>query len=565
MRSAQRVSRRGRGRVIGTTAAVAAAAAVVTAAILYPGYKATEVDLNDGGVWVVSKANNAAGRLNYPSKSLDGAVVPASADFDILQQASDIFIDDAGGATINPVSAANMRLGGDQKLPGSAKVSFGSNVLAVTDPSKGKVWAVSPTSLSGFSDESKPLIEQSVGITSVVGVDDTIHTLDPEVGKLTATKVDSNGKVVDSQVRSEDVLKSDGEVQMTAVGDKTVVLNQANGNIVLPGGSIVHLDDAKDAKLQQAGPAADIVAIATKDALLLQPLDGGTAAIVKSDGQGVPAAPVHVGTCTYAAWSGANKYVRECGNDTDNVRADVPNASASPSYVFRVNRDLVVLNDVNSGNVWMVNQNMQLVNNWQEVIPPLQTSDDAEKDAADEVQQMVLPDRSKPNTPPLAKPDAFGIRAGKTTLLPVLDNDGDSDGDILTVNAEERLDSGALSTVYGGTGFQIAVPAGTSGSESFKYSVDDGRGGTASTDVDLRIVPPEANNAPQPKPNRNNTLVVQSGKIANQYILPDWMDPDGDDIFAVAVSSSDPPTRSGSGPTVCSPSRTQGRVPGGKP
>ena len=49
---------------------------------------------------------------------------------------------------------------------------------------------------------------------------------------------------------------------------------------------------------------------------------------------------------------------------------DVPKASASPSYVFRVNRDLVVLNDVNSGNVWLVNQNMQLVNNWEDVIPP---------------------------------------------------------------------------------------------------------------------------------------------------------------------------------------------------
>ncbi|HKU36472.1 MAG TPA: hypothetical protein VJP90_13060, partial [Paenarthrobacter sp.] len=209
-----------RNRVIGATSVVAAVGVVVTGAILYPGFKTTEVDLNDGGVWVVSKANNAAGRLNYPSKSLDGAVVPASDDFDILQQASDIFIDDARGATINPVSAANMRLGGDQKLPGSATVSFGSKVLAVTDPSKGRVWAVSPTSISGFSDETKPLIEQSVGIASVVGVDDTIHTLDPKTGKLTATRVDADGNAVDSQVRTDQGLKADGEVQLTVVGDK---------------------------------------------------------------------------------------------------------------------------------------------------------------------------------------------------------------------------------------------------------------------------------------------------------------------------------------------------------
>lgn len=529
-----------RRRILSASAFAVAGAVVVTGAILYPGFKTTEVDLNDGGVWVVSKSKNAAGRLNYPSKSLDGAVTPASTSFDILQQAGDIFIDDSDGGTINPVNAANMRLGGDQKLPGSAAVSFGTKVLAVTDASKGKVWASSPTSIGGFSEESEPLFEQSPGVVSVVGMDDTIHTLDPKTGRLTATVVDANGKSVDSRVRNDDRLKADGKIQLTAVGDKAVVLNESTGDIVLPNGNTVHLDDARDAKLQQSGPSADTVAIATPRALLLQPLDGGTAKTVSADGQGTPAAPVRLGTCTYSAWSGANKYVRECSNEADSKRTDIPKASGSPSYVFRVNRDLVVLNDVNAGNVWMVNQNMQLVNNWDDVIPPQQTSDDADKDSADEVQQTVLPDRSKPNTAPVAKPDAYGVRAGKTTILPVLDNDADADGDVLTVSAAGPLKTGALSAVYGGTGFQIAVPAGTTGSETFKYTVDDGRGGTGGADVSLRVVPPEENNAPQPKPNRNNALVVQSGKIASQFILTDWLDPDGDDLFAVAVSSSDP-------------------------
>lgn len=143
--SGNRRAKNRRRKAIAATAFSLAAAVLVTGAILYPGgFKTTEVDLNDGGVWVVSKSKNAAGRLNYPSKSLDGAVTPASKDFDILQQAGDIFIDDPEGATINPVSAANMRLGGDQKLPGSADVSFGHKVLAVTDPSKGKVWHCRP-------------------------------------------------------------------------------------------------------------------------------------------------------------------------------------------------------------------------------------------------------------------------------------------------------------------------------------------------------------------------------------------------------------------------------------
>src|SRR4029453_15270377 len=290
-----------RPKGLSAAAFLAAAAVVVTGAILYPGFKTTDIDLNDGGVWVVSKSKNAAGRLNYPSKSLDGGVTPASTDFGILQRASDIFIDAASGASINPVSAANMRLGGDQKVPGAAEVSFGNKVLAVTDPANGKVWAVSPTSIGGFSDESQPLLEQSTGIASVVGMDDTIHTLDPKAGKLTATKVDTDGHAIDSQVRTDDALKADGEVQLAAGGGQAIVLNQTMGNIVLPGGNKVHLDDARDARLQQSGPAADFVAIATPKALLLQPLDGGTAKTVQSDGQGTPAAPVHLGSCTYAA------------------------------------------------------------------------------------------------------------------------------------------------------------------------------------------------------------------------------------------------------------------------
>ena len=47
------LNRRHKKMVTGT-AFSAAAAVVVTGAILYPGFKTTEVELNDGGVWVVS-------------------------------------------------------------------------------------------------------------------------------------------------------------------------------------------------------------------------------------------------------------------------------------------------------------------------------------------------------------------------------------------------------------------------------------------------------------------------------------------------------------------------------
>ncbi|WP_414826682.1 hypothetical protein, partial [Arthrobacter sp. Soil763] len=65
---------RARRNLLSVAAFVVAGVVLVVAAVLYPGFKTAEVELNDGGVWVVSKSKNAVGRLNYPSRVLDGAV-----------------------------------------------------------------------------------------------------------------------------------------------------------------------------------------------------------------------------------------------------------------------------------------------------------------------------------------------------------------------------------------------------------------------------------------------------------------------------------------------------------
>ncbi|MFJ6268987.1 Ig-like domain-containing protein [Pseudarthrobacter oxydans] len=527
------LNRRHKKMVTGT-AFSAAAAVVVTGAILYPGFKTTEVELNDGGVWVVSKSKNAVGRLNYPSRVLDGAVTPASTTFDILQDAGDVFVDDETGSTLNQVSPANMRLGGDKQLPGSADVSFGSEVISVTDAASGKVWAVSPSTVNGFDEEaSEPVMVGSEGIVSAVGEDDRIYSADPKSGAVTVTGVDANGEVTSSESETWADLKGAGDLQITVVGDKPVLLDAAAGRLFLPGGKRLQVENARDAKLQQGGPGSDFVAVSTPKALLKQPLDGSTAKTVTFDGEGVPAAPVQLGGCVHAAWSGANKYVRDCVNDGDDKNVDVPKASASPSYVFRVNRDLVVLNDVNSGNVWLVNQNMQLVNNWDDVVPPKNESDEQDQESADNNTINVLPDRTKPNRPPETKPDAVGVRPGRTTILSVLDNDSDPDGDVLTAAVgDSGPQAGSLQNIYGGTAFQISVPADAKpGTETFGYSASDGRGLSAGGQVTLSVVGPDENKPPQFKRGDNTTtMLVEQGKTVSQNILTDWIDPDGDDL-----------------------------------
>lgn len=527
------VRRARRPRWLGGTALLAACTVLAAAAVIYPGFKTTEVELNDGGVWVVSKSRNAVGRLNYPSRVLDGAVTPAGSAFDVLQSAGDVFVDDEVGSTLNQVSAPNMRLGGEKQLPGSAEVSFGSKVLSVTDPGQGKVWALSPSTVNGFDEEaSEPVFVGSRGLVSAVGADDRIFSADPETGQVTVTAVDADGGAVSSESETWDGLKGAGDLQLAVVGDEPVVLDAAGGGLFLPGGRRLQLDNARDAKLQQSSPASDVVAIATQKALLKQPLDGSPAKTVVFGGEGVPAAPVQLGGCIHAAWSGANRYVRDCVNDAEDKNVAVPKASAAPSYVFRVNRDLVVLNDVNSGNVWLVNQNMQLVNNWDDVIPPKNESDEQDEDSADNNTVNVLPDRTKPNRPPETKPDTIGVRPGRATVLSVLDNDSDPDGDVLTASVGNRgPESGSLENIYGGTAFQITVPSDArSGSETFDYNAADGRGLSATGKITLNVVGPDENKPPAFKRGDSTTMLVEQGRTVSLNILTDWSDPDGDDL-----------------------------------
>ncbi|MFF2316700.1 Ig-like domain-containing protein [Arthrobacter sp. NPDC058097] len=532
--------RKRRNTIVTGTVFSAAAAALVAGAVIYPGFKTTEVDLNDGGVWVVSKARNAVGRLNYPSRVLDGAVTPASTTFDVLQNAGKVFVDDESGSTLNQVSAANMRLGGDKKLPGTAQVSFGADVISVTDPSDGKMWAMSPSTVNAFDEESsEPAVKGSPGLVSAVGPDDRIYSADPKSGQLTVTTVDAAGAPTHTESSAWDGLKGAGDLQLSVVGDQPVVLDSAAGKLFLPGGREVPLADAREAKLQQSGPASDYVAVATGKALLKQPLNGSAAKTVTFGGQGVPAAPVQLGGCIHAAWSGANKYVRDCANEADNKNVAVPKASASPSYVFRVNRDLVVLNDVNSGNVWLVNQNMQLVNNWDDVVPPKNQADDPDEESADDNTINVLPDRTKPNRPPETKPDVVGVRPGRTTVLSVLDNDSDPDGDVLTASlGTEGPQAGSIESIYGGSAFQITVPADAApGTETFDYTAADGRGLSAGGKVSLNVVGPDENRPPAFKRGDPTTLLVEQGKTVSQNILTDWADPDGDDLVLMSATA----------------------------
>ncbi|KRF05032.1 hypothetical protein ASH00_11310 [Arthrobacter sp. Soil782] len=295
------------------------------------------------------------------------------------------------------------------------------------------------------------------------------------------------------------------------------------------------LPDAVGGRLQQSGPAGSFAVVATPTSLIKQPLSGGDPIVTPLDSTGVPAAPVQLDGCVHAAWAGAAVYLRDCADDASDQRQDIPELGAESELVFRVNRSVVVLNDVNAGDVWLVLQNMQLVDNWGDIIPPKDESDDEDQESASENPVNTLPDRTGENRPPVAEDDTYGARAGRTTILNVVANDTDPDGDLLTSTLTgESPAAGSVQPIYNGAGLQIVVPPDAlPGNSTFTYEVSDGRGGSDSAQVTLDVRGTDTNEPPNPL--RPTKILVEEGKSVSQNILSSWMDPDGDDLFLVSA------------------------------
>lgn len=91
------------------------------------------------------------------------------------------------------------------------------------------------------------------------------------------------------------------------------------------------------------------------------------------------------------------------------------------------------------------------------------------------------------NSPPFAKDDAFTLEAGQTTVLAILANDGDPDGDPLQVVSYTMPDHGSLAFNPDRT-FSYTSAVGYQGADQFTYTIRDNRGASASASVLLAIV-----------------------------------------------------------------------------
>ena len=521
--------------------------ALVLLMLLHEGEATAEVDLDDSGVWVTKTSAGLLGRFNYEAQALDGTLLAGSSTFDVQQAEYRVLMTDPGTATASPVDPAHLALQGTMTMPAGAVVASGGPTTAVLDPEDGRLWVLPFDGAVQFSEaDLEPTAELAPGARLAVGVDGTVFAAVPAQGRLvtvTTGVTGAAGEVSESELR----VGRRAEVEVTAVGDQPVVLDRTASTLVLPGGDVVELAGGAEARLQQASPDAPAVVVATPRGLVTQPLGGGDS--TTRVGQGAPAAPVQLGGCTYGAWSGTGQVIRDCpGTDRD---VDQRLEGVEGDLTYRVNRAVIVLNDIAEGTLWMAAEDFEKVDDWDLTMPEDAEGEKTEAETTTpELVDQFIAQRDKPNRPPEAEDDDLGVRPGRTTVLDVLGNDLDPDGDVLTASVAPPADGDdsaaaaggpaavSVDRVLDGAALQANVPETASGSTTFTYSVDDGRGGTAEAKVRVRVVPLSENAAPAPK--GEPVLRVAQGGDATIKVLPFWRDPDGDDLVLSSATTADP-------------------------
>ena len=298
---------------LSSLAAVLCVAALGTAAWLHEGVAQADLHLNDGGVWVTSTSKHLVARLNYPSREVDGTIRTSSSSFDVTQNAEDILVPDSGDASVSSVDPTQVSFSGRTQLTKGTTIAQGGDRVIAIDKVQGTIRATKTKSVGSLT-AAAPVVSGMPDVVAVVGQDGAIHAASATSKSLVS--LEANDKGWEEATNTSLKLTAGTDLAITAVGDKPVVLERSTGILHLPEGKTVNLDTSGLA-LQQPGPDADSVLVASRNELISIPLDGGKVTRTpsskeKSAPEGVAAQPVRLGKCVYAAWSGSGQFVRSC-------------------------------------------------------------------------------------------------------------------------------------------------------------------------------------------------------------------------------------------------------------
>lgn len=558
-----------RRRPLAVAGAVACSLLVVTGLIVAwqrPGFAEVPPEPVDRSVWVVNDDRLLVGRVNTGIGELDSATALRGPSTVIQDAAGDpadpVLVLDTSKDELQLLDTATVTFGSRVAVPDDPAIAVRAGTIAVADRADGRLW-VGTTANDGSGTDLSPIDARSATPVATVGAlpvivvstQGTVFATRPGSAEIvrvepgpdpapTTVALAGGPLSLGSPVTGSPASGATGDIQITAVGQTAVVLDRADQSLRIDGRR-VGLTVPPDAVLQDAGPAAPDVVIASSAGLQSVDLaDGTTHLLVAAAGRAVP--PVVVGGCRYGAWltsAGSGPAVTGVASCSDGSAEPVTltGAADTPSLSLRARGDAVVLTDATSGRSWIASDGFRPVDNWSDVAPPDGPADDVttvqDPTESDDLPRLPPDCTAVPVGAPQAVDDEFGVRAGRTTVLRVLDNDPGVDCTTVVIDSVTPwpADVGTVAVVGNGSALQVAVKPGATSVPALEYQVGNGRDATATARVTIAIKP-SAVTEPADRVRRSAVTTEVDGTVSYN-VLDDMVSPTGDDLFLVSAAT----------------------------
>ncbi|MCW5945292.1 MAG: hypothetical protein KIT06_05905, partial [Cryobacterium sp.] len=437
---------------------VALVAVIAASAVVSTGYPAQRLDLNDASVWVSNGDSRLMGRTNTQVMELDSVVQGEGSEYQVVQDGSTVLRFDLGNGKTDIIDPATSTIVDSVPMPSVEPGLFlaGANVV-VTD-GHGQVWITPFSEFRHFNPETPATYNLGDGSVFEVGPDGQLIAYSRIAGLV--YQIDATSSIGQVQTHELELGSEQSQFEVSQIGEKRLILDTTDLKLAADG-EVFDLSPFVPAgasvRLQRSDPKAGQLLIAYSRGLLA--FDGNGFTTLESGRSGNPARPIVLGECSYAAWSDGVAW-RKCSGSIP-VELNLEEMPVNAVRLeFERNGNQLVLNDPRGGGVWAVQGTGELINNWSAL------------QKAKEEQQVVQADDlnspsqfEKQQQPPVAVDDEFGARPGRGTILPILLNDYDSNGDVLVVSKVGQVSEsvGSLDLVNNGQQIQLNLAASASG------------------------------------------------------------------------------------------------------
>ncbi|WP_072313052.1 Ig-like domain-containing protein [Agrococcus sp. Marseille-P2731] len=504
-------------RIAGAVLGGLLATGVVVGAVVTPGYTALEPQLDGSSVWIANPEAGAIGLANTANSTIEQIVRVGGAD-EVYQAASGTVVIDRDASTARVVPDGATQPGPAVPIVSEAVVGVRDDRIVVTSPATGDVWRTTTGALAEGTPLGEPVVALGRGGVAVLGEHDLLAA-SPGLGRV--LRVDQAGETVAND--RAPVSPTAPELQLTALGDTWVLYDAGSG--VLSTRTWQTSVGATGVRLQQPGAAESSVVYATEDSVVRQQLGVERSTVLASGPRGAAAQPVIGERCAFAAWSDGAAW-RACdGEEPVVLGLDGVASDAELRIVQRGSATAAVA--VGGGEAWAIDRDGSRIEGWRldEEVPEPEAPADGET-----VEETVEADPQ----PPVAVDDDLGARPGAVTVLPVLLNDSDANGDpiVITDASVDRQDA-AVSVMPDGRGIRFEAPE--EGDAVVRYEISDG----VETATATAYVSTRAGNEP-PELVRPLQATLEAGGEIVLDALDGWVDPDGDALAVVRAEAEAP-------------------------